>query len=58
MKIKCMCEIKNGYLFTGGGKANNKNEHHIIVWKPDEENGYVYHQTLSGIYLILMIFFN
>ena len=47
-KINCMCELKNGYLFTGGAKANNKNDHYIIVWKPDEENGYVHHQTLSG----------
>ena len=47
-KINCMCELKNGYLFTGGAKANNKNDHYIIVWKPDEENGYNHHQTLSG----------
>ena len=47
-KINCMCELKNGYLFTGGAKGNNKNDHYIIVWKPAEDNGYVYHQTLSG----------
>ena len=47
-KINCLCELKNGYLFSGGAKANNKNDHYIIVWKPDEENGYVHHQTLNG----------
>lgn len=47
-KINCMCELNNGYLFTGGAKGNDKNDHYINVWKPDEENGYVHHQTLSG----------
>ena len=42
-----MCELKNGYLFTGGAKGI-KNDYHINVWKPDEENGYVHYQTLSG----------
>ena len=47
-KINCMCELKNGYLFTGGAKGT-KSDHYINVWKPDEENnGYVHHQTLSG----------
>ena len=47
-KINCMCELKNGYLFTGGARANNKKDCYIIVWKPDDENGYNHHQTLSG----------
>ena len=47
-RINCMCELNNGYLFTGGAKGNNKNDHYINVWKPDDENGYVHHQTLSG----------
>ena len=45
-KINCMCELKNGYLLTGGAKGS-KGDHHINVWKPDE-NGYVHYQTLSG----------
>ena len=47
-KINCMCELKNGYLFTGGAKGNDKNDHYINVWKPNEGTGYVHHQTLSG----------
>ena len=37
-RINCMCELNNGYLFTGGAKGNNKNDHYINVWKPDDEN--------------------
>ena len=47
-KINCMCELKNEYLFTGGAKGNNKNDHYIMVWKPDDNGGYVHNQTLSG----------
>lgn len=48
-KINCMCELKNGYLFTGGATNANKNkDHHIIVWKPDGQNGYIHSQTLSN----------
>lgn len=47
-KINCMCELKNEYLFTGGANVNKNKDHHIIVWKPDGENGYIYSQTLSG----------
>ena len=47
-KINCMCELKNEYLFTGGAKGNNKNDHYIMVWKPDGNGGYVHNQTLSG----------
>ena len=46
-KINCMCELKNGYLFTGGAKGT-KNDHQINVWKPDGNDGYVHYQTLSG----------
>jgi WD40 repeat protein len=47
-KINCMCQLKNEYLFTGGANVNKNKDHHIIVWKPDGENGYIYSQTLTG----------
>jgi hypothetical protein len=47
-KINCMCELKNGYLFTGGAKANDKNDHYINIWKPNKETGFDHYQTLSG----------
>jgi len=46
-KISCICELKNGYLFTGGAKGN-KSDHYILVWKPEGNNGYTHLQTLSG----------
>lgn len=47
-KINCMCQLKNDYLFTGGANVNKNKDHHIIVWKPDGDNGYIYSQTLTG----------
>ena len=47
-KILSMCELKNGYLFTGGTGLNGKKNNHIYIWKPDEEKGYIRSQILSG----------
>ena len=47
-KILSMCEINNGYLFTGGTGLNGKKNNHIYIWKPDKEKGYIFSQKLSG----------
>ena len=47
-RILCMCELRNGYIFTGGNGLNGKKNNHIYIWKPDKDKGYVHSQTLSG----------
>ena len=47
-KIISLCELKNGYLFTGGTGLNGKKNNHIYIWKPDDKNGYTKFQVLSG----------
>ena len=47
-RILSMCEMKNGYIFTGGTGLNGKKNNHIYIWKPEEGKGYVHSQTLSG----------
>jgi WD40 repeat protein len=47
-RILSMCEMKNGYIFTGGTGINGKKNNHIYIWKPEEGKGYVHSQTLSG----------
>ena len=47
-RILSMCEMENGYIFTGGTGLNGKKNNHIYIWKPEEGKGYVHSQTLSG----------
>lgn len=47
-RILCMCELKNGYIFTAGNGLNGKKNNHIYIWKPDKDKGYTHSQTLSG----------
>ena len=47
-RIRCFLELKNGYLLTGASDAFGKKDRNIIVWKPNDLNGYFYVQTLSG----------
>ena len=47
-KILSMCELNNGFLFTGGTGLNGKKNNHIYIWKPDKEKGYIHSQILSG----------
>ena len=50
--VGSLCQLKNGFMVSGGsdkmeGKTKIK-DHYIIVWKTDENNSYVYSQTLKG----------
>ena len=47
-RIRCLLELKNGYLMSGAGDAFGKKDRNIIVWKPNDLNGYYYVQSLSG----------
>jgi hypothetical protein len=40
--------MKNGYLIIGGSDMGNKKNSVIIIWKPNELNGFFYVQTLTG----------
>ena len=42
-----MCELKNHYLISGGADKGQKQDHHIIIWKPTNDN-FSYSQTLRG----------
>ena len=46
-RINCMCELKNHYLISGGADKGQKQDHHIIIWKPTNDN-FSYSQTLRG----------
>ena len=46
--ILSMCELNNGYIFTGGTGFKEKKNNHIYIWKPDREKGYIFSQKLSG----------
>ena len=46
-RINCMCELKNHYLISGGADKGQKQDHHIIIWKPTNDN-FSYCQTLRG----------
>ena len=40
--------MKNGYLIIGRSDMDNKKNSVIIIWKPNELNGFFYVQTLTG----------
>ena len=45
-RVSCMCQLKNGYLISGGSDKKEKKDHNIIVWKP-EGNLFVLSQILK-----------
>ena len=47
-RIRCMLELKNGYLLSGAGDAGKKKDNNILVWKPNDLDGFFYVQTLTG----------
>ena len=47
-RIRCLLELKNGYLLSGAGDAGKKKDNNILVWKPNELDGFFYVQTLHG----------
>ena len=47
-RIRCLLELKNGYLLSGAGDAGKKKDSNILVWKPNELDGFFYVQTLHG----------
>ena len=47
-RVRCMLELKNGYLLSGAGDAGKKKDNNILVWKPNELDGFFYVQTLKG----------
>ena len=47
-RVRAMLELKNGYLLSGSGDSGKKKDSNIIVWKPNDLNGFFYVQTLHG----------
>ena len=47
-RVKSMMQMKNGYLITGGSDMGNKKDSSILIWKPNELDGFFYVQTLTG----------
>ena len=47
-RVKCMLQMRNGYLITGGGEMSGKKDNSIIIWKPNDLDGFFYVQTLTG----------
>ena len=43
-----MIQLKNGYLVSGGGEMSSKKDSTIIIWKPNDLDGFYYSQTLTG----------
>ena len=47
-RVKSMLQMSNGYLITGGCDAGSKKDSSIIIWKPNDLDGFFYVQTLTG----------
>ena len=47
-RVKSMVQLRNGYLVTGGSEMAGKKDSSIIIWKPNEFDGFFYVQTLNG----------
>ena len=47
-RVRCMIQLKNGYLVSGGGEMSSKKDSTIIIWKPNDLDGFYYSQTLTG----------
>ena len=47
-RVKSMCEMSNGLLLSGGADLGSRKDNNILVWKPNEFDGYFYSLTVSG----------
>ena len=47
-RVRCMLELKNGYFLSGAGDTGKKKDNNILVWKPNDLDGFFYAQTLHG----------
>ena len=47
-RVKSMMQMKNGYLITGGSEMASKKDNSIMVWKPNDLDGFFHVQTLNG----------
>ena len=47
-RVKSMLQMQNGYLITGGCDSGSKKDSNIIIWKPNDLDGFFYVQTLTG----------
>ena len=47
-RIKCLLLMKNGYLISGGSDMGRKKDNTILIWKPNNLDGFFHIQTLEG----------
>ena len=47
-RVRAMLQLKCGYLLSGSGEMGRKKESIIIVWKPNDLDGFYYVQSLHG----------
>ena len=47
-RVISMCEMSNGFLLSGGADLGRRKDNDILVWKPNDFDGYFYSLTISG----------
>ena len=47
-RVKCLLQMRNGYLISGGADMGKKKDNNIIIWKPNDLDGFFHLQTLEG----------
>jgi len=47
-RVRAMIQLESGYLLSGSGEMGKKKESIIIVWRPNDLDGFYYVQTLHG----------
>ena len=47
-RIKCLLLMRNGYLISGGSDMAKKKDNNILIWKPNDLDGFFHVQTLEG----------
>ena len=47
-RVRAMIQLKCGYLLSGSGEMGKKKESIIIVWRPNDLDGFYYVQSLHG----------
>ena len=47
-RVKCLLQMRNGYLISGGADMSKKKDNNIIIWKPNDLDGFFHLQTLEG----------
>ena len=47
-RIKCLLLMNNGYLISGGSDMGKKKDNSILIWKPNNLDGFFHIQTLEG----------